>query len=147
MSYPRAQTVQQGFLLPRAAKVIPQAGVSSLFTIVGTVRILHIYGMVTTIIAGGANLSKLQFKPTGQTAVDLSGTSDINGQLVGQLASLVGPAATALNIGWGVQDATQDWIVGPGTIDLNCAAAAGTGAYRWTARWLPADVNSFMTIF
>lgn len=131
--FQRVTVVQTGLVLPRGSKTIPQNGVSSLYTISGgPIRILYLFGQVTTVIAGGANNTKLQFKPTGQTAVDLCAVADINAQAVGQFASLVGPAATALALGWGVIAGSSDWLLGPGTIDLNCVQAAGTGAYKWT---------------
>jgi hypothetical protein len=131
--FPRVTVVQSGLVLPRSAKVIPQAGVSSLYTISGgVIRVLYLFGQVTTVIAGGANNTKVQYKPTGQTAIDLCAVSDINGQAVGQLASVMGPAATPLALGYGALSGTTDWVLGPGTLDLNCVAAAGTGAYKWT---------------
>ena len=69
--FQRVTVVQTGLSLPRAPKTIPQAGVSSLYTVSGVIRVLYLYGQVTTVIAGGANNAKLQFKPTGQTAIDL----------------------------------------------------------------------------
>src|SRR5215510_15748996 len=116
-------------------KTIPQSNaVSSLFSVTGKIRIVQIVGEVTTVIAGGANNTKLQFKPTGQTAVDLCAVADIGTTplAVGQLVSVVGPFATALSTGWAGQGATARPIISAGTIDLNCSAAAGTGAFRWT---------------
>lgn len=131
--FQRVTVVQTGLVLPRGPKTIPQNGVSSLYTISGgLIHVLSLFGQVTTVIAGGANNAKVQFKPTGQTAIDLCAVADINGQAVGQLASVIGPAATALALGWGAITGTTDWLLGPGTIDLNCVQAAGTGAYKWT---------------
>ena len=129
----RVNSVQEGLKLPRTATIIPQAGVRSLYTISGVVRIRQLYGVVTTLIAGGANNAKFQFHPTGQTAIDLCAVADIGTTplVVGQLIGVVFPPATALATGWGVQDTTQDFLIGPGTIDLNCTAAAGTGAFRF----------------
>jgi hypothetical protein len=131
--FQRVTVVQSGLVLPRSPKAIPQAGVSPLYTISGgRVRVLSLFGEVTTLIAGGANNAKVQYKPTGQTAIDLCAVADINAQAVGQVASVIGPAATPLAVGWGAQSGTTDWLLGPGTIDLNCVNAAGTGAYKWT---------------
>jgi hypothetical protein len=127
----RSQTVQEGFVMPRVATTIPQAGVKSLYTISGgTIIVLQIFGVVTTTIAGGPKSTKLQAKPTGQTAIDLCAVGDINGLVAGQLVAVVGPPATALAVGWVAQGSSQHWLLPPGTIDLNCAAAAGTGALR-----------------
>lgn len=138
--FQRVTVVQNGLVLPRTATVIPQAGVKSLYTIAGgTVHIMQIRGIVTTAVAGGANVTKFQFKPSGQTAIDLCATADINGLAVGQQIGVAGPPASALLTGYGVAGASQGWNLGPGTIDLNCAAAAGTGAIRFIVRYLAED--------
>jgi len=145
--FQRVTVVQEGLKLPRTATIIPQAGVKSLYTISGVIRIRQLYGVVTTVIAGGANNTKFQFKPTGQTAIDLCAVGDIGTTplAVGQLIGVVFPPATALAMGWGVQDTTQDFLIGPGTIDLNCVAAAGTGAFRFLLAY-DGEPNSFVTL-
>ena len=138
--FQRVTVVQDGLVLPRTVTIIPQNGVKSLFTISGGVTLVQqIFGVVTTAIAGGANNTKVQFKPTGQTAVDLCAVADINGLALGQIIAVVGPAATALSTGYAAIGASSRWIVGPGTIDLNCVAAAGTGALRFVLRYQATD--------
>jgi hypothetical protein len=133
--------------MPRGATTIPQNGVRPLYTISGgIIEILGLFGVVTTVIAGGANASKFQFKPTGQTAIDLCATGEINGLAVGQLISVVGPVATALATGWGTPGASQSFRAGPGTIDLNCVAAAGTGALRFALRYQAVDPGAAISI-
>lgn len=134
--FQRVTVVQDGLVLPRTATTIPQAGVKPLYTITGgIVRIKQLYGVVTTVIAGGANATKFQFKPIGQTAIDLDATAELNGLAVGQVIGVVGPVATALATGWGVVGPSAGFIAGPGTIDLNCVAAAGTGALRFVLKY------------
>jgi len=145
--FQRVTAVQDGLVLPRTATIIPQNGVKSLYTISGgVIRIMQLYGVVTTVIAGGANNTKFQFKPTGQTAIDLCAVGDIGTAplAVGQLIAVAGPVATALATGWGVPAATQGFLAGPGTIDLNCAAAAGTGALRFVLAYMTRDPGAFV---
>jgi hypothetical protein len=139
MSWQRVTLAQNGLPLAGMPKTIPQNGVSSLFTVQGKIRVVQLVGEVTTAIAGGANNAKLQFKPTGQTAVDMCAVADIGTAplAIGQLLSVVGPVATALSTGWLATGASTNPIISSGTIDLNCAAAAGTGAIRWTLIYLP----------
>jgi hypothetical protein len=145
--FQRVTVVQEGLVLPRVATTIPQAGVRPLFTISGgVVRIIQLFGVVTTVIAGGANNAKFQFKPIGQTAIDLCAVADINALAVGQLIGLTWPSTTALAIGWGISGASQGFLGGPGTIDLNCVAAAGTGALRFVLRYQAADPGGFVSI-
>jgi hypothetical protein len=145
--FQRVTVVQNGLTLPRGATLIPQAGVKPLFTISGgIIEILGISGMVTTLIAGGANVTKFQFKPTGQTAIDLCATTDINGLTVGQLLGTAGPLASALLTGYGIVGASTTFRAGPGTIDLNCAAAAGTGAVRVTLRYQSIDPGGVVAL-
>jgi hypothetical protein len=141
--FQRVTVVQNGLVLPRTATTIPQAGVKSLYTISGgTVVVLQIRGVVTTVIAGGANATKFQFKPSGQTAIDLCATAELNGLAVNQQIGVAGPPASALLTGYGIAGASQGVILGPGTIDLNCVAAAGTGALRFIVRYLTEDPSA-----
>jgi hypothetical protein len=146
--FQRVTVVQNGLILPRVATSIPQNGVKALYTISGgSVEILDLYGVVTTVIAGGANNAKFQFKPTGQTAIDLCAVGDIGTAplAVGQMIGRAGPVATALATGWGIVGPSQSFRAGPGTLDLNCAAAAGTGALRFVLRFA-AEPGAFVTI-
>jgi hypothetical protein len=147
--FQRVTIVQTGLVLPRGATTIPQNGVKALFTLSGgIIEILGLFGVVTTVIAGGANNTKFQFKPTGQTAVDLCAVADIGTAplAVGQMIGVVGPVATAMATGWGVPASSQGFRAGPGTIDLNCAAAAGTGALRFVVRYQAVDPGAAIVI-
>jgi hypothetical protein len=112
------------------------------------IRILGLFGVVTTVIAGGANNTKFQFKPTGQTAIDLCAVGDIGTTPlgVGQIIAVAGPVATALLTGLGVPGPSQSFLAGPGTIDLNCTAAAGTGALRFVMRFQAVDPGAFASL-
>jgi len=145
--FQRVTVVQDGLVLPRGATTIPQNGVKSLFTISGgVIRIVQLFGVVTTVIAGGANNAKFQFKPTGQTAIDLCAVGDIGTTplAVGQMLGAAGPVATALLTGWGIAGASQSFYAGPGTIDINCSPAAGTGAVRFVVRYQAVDPGAFL---
>jgi hypothetical protein len=147
--FQRVTVVQDGVVLPRVATTIPQNGVKSLYTIQGgLIRIMQIFGVVTTVIAGGANNTKFQFKPTGQTAIDLCAVADIGTAplAVGQLIAPAGAVATAMLTGYGLAGSTISFYAGPGTIDLNCTAAAGTGALRFVMRYQAVDPGAAITI-
>jgi hypothetical protein len=147
--FQRVTVVQSGLVVPRGPTTIPQAAVKPLFTIAGgVIEILSLFGVVTTVIAGGANNTKFQYKPTGQTAIDLCAVADIGTAplAVGQLIGVVGPLATAMATGWGILGASQGFRAGPGTLDLNCAAAAGTGALRFVVRYQTTDPGAVVSI-
>jgi hypothetical protein len=59
---------------------------------------------------------------------------------------VVGPVATAMATGWGTPSSSQGFRAGPGTIDLNCVAAAGTGALRFVVRYQAVDPNAAISI-
>ena len=142
MLFQRTTVAQDGLVLPRVATIIPQNGVKSLYTISGgIIRIIQIFGVVTTIIAGGVNNAKFQFKPTGQTAVDLCAVADIGTAplAVGKIIAPAGAVATAMLADWDIAGSTISFYAGPGTIDLNCTAAAGTGALRFVLRYQALD--------
>jgi hypothetical protein len=144
--FQRVTVVQDGLVLPRMTTTIPQAGVKALYTITGgVIRIMQLYGVVTTPIGGGANNTKFQFKPTGQGAIDLCAVADISTLVAGQLIAPTGPLATAMTTGYGVLGTSLSFYAGPGTIDLNCVAAAGTGAFRFYLKY-QLEPGAFVTI-
>ncbi len=143
----KVQLGDDALRLPRPATLLGQGATPrSLYTISGgAVRILSIVGIVTTVVQAQANATKLQAKATGQTAVDMCATGDINALAVGQVCGITGVAATALQFGWAIVGQTTPWIVLPGTIDQLCAAAS-TGAMRWVLRYLPLDPGAVVSL-
>jgi hypothetical protein len=146
MPYTRVQAVERGLRLPRGATTLAQTGVKSLYTVVGgAIRVISLQGFVTTAIQAQANATKIQAKATGQTAVDMCATGDINGLALGQAVGITGVAATGLQMGWAILGTTTPWIVLPGTIDMNCAAS-NTGAFSWVLSWEPISPGCFVQL-
>lgn len=147
MSLWRVQLGDDALRLPRPATLLAQSPTPRpLFTVSGgAVRVLSIIGICTTVVQAQANATKLQAKATGQTAVDMCATGELNGLAVGQVIGITGVAATALQLGWAIVGQTTPWIVLPGTIDMNCAAAS-TGAFRWVLRYLPMEAGAVVAL-
>jgi hypothetical protein len=137
----KVQLGDDALRLPKAPTTLAQAGVKSLYSINGPIRLLSIHGIVTTAIQAQANGTKLQFKPTGQTAIDLCAVGDITGLAVGQLVGMTGIAANALAFGWGIVGQTTPWMLSAGTLDMNCVASS-SGAIEWILRYLPLRPNA-----
>lgn len=125
---------------------LAQTGDLSLFTITGgKVRILGIYGEVTTVIQTQANATKLKHNPSGTGSdVDLCATLDITADAVRTIYSIVGVLATAMKSTTLGVVAPADNIPAPGivldkgVIELDCAAS-NTGQVQWTVEWVPVD--------
>jgi hypothetical protein len=117
---------------------LPASTYGTLFTVTGSCRILDIVGEVTTAIQAQACATKLTATPTVGSAVDLSSTLDINGHAVGQVYTITGTLATAMQTNAnGVIVAQAASIVVPaGTIGLT-TAATNTGAIKWLCRYIP----------
>jgi len=123
----------------RATSNLPQTADGALFRITGgKVRVLGIYGEVTTAIQNQANNTKLKHNPSGVGAdVDLCGVLNIAADAVGQVYSITGTLATALKSTtlWMVAPADDiaapGLVLGPGDIELDCAAS-NTGQVKWT---------------
>ncbi len=130
----------------RPAAALPQTAAGTLFNITGgKVRILGIYGEVTTVIQTQANATKLQFVSTTPGATtDLCGTLDITAKAVGSVFSITGTLATAMKVTTNNMVVPADdlaapgLVLGAGAIKLNCAAS-NTGATKWTVLWVPID--------
>lgn len=132
----------------RAAALPPQTADGSLFTITGYIRVIGIYGIVTTAIGAVANATKLKHNPSGVGAdVDLCATLDINADAVGQVYTIVGVLATAMK-------STTLWlavpadsipapglVLGPGILEIDCAGSSGTGAIKWILVWEPVSLD------
>lgn len=137
----------------RATAALPQTAAGALFRITGgKIRVTSIIGEVTTVIETKANATKLSHNPSGVGAtVDLCGTLDITADAVGTLYSIVGVLATAMK-------STTLWLVipsdnipapglilGPGDIELNCAAS-NTGSVKWTLTYELVDVGAVVSV-
>lgn len=125
---------------------LPQTGNSNLFAITGDVFVVAITGVVTTAIGAVANATKLQVVCGALTAVDLCGTTDINGFAAGYLLTPITSFATALgNNANGVVVGTAPIGVliacgttGAGVIRVNTAGSdGGTGRIRWSVAYMP----------
>lgn len=144
MSAPFSRRVPQ--IVERATANLPQTTATDYFTITGgKVRIIGIYGEVTTVIQTQTNNAKLQFASTSPGATtDLCAVLDITADAVGTLYSITGTLATALkattnNMVVPADDlAAPGLILGPGTIKLSCSAS-NTGATKWTLIYVPID--------
>jgi hypothetical protein len=127
-------------ILERVTKLIPQTADEALFRITGgKIRVLQIYGEVTTAIGAVANATKLKHNPSGTGSdVDLCATLDINADAVGQVYSIVGVLATAMKSTtlWLVVPADSipapGLVLGPGDIEIDCAGSSVTGKVKWT---------------
>lgn len=139
-------TLRTNRITERPAASLPQIADEALFRITGgKVRILGIYGEVTTVIQNQANNTKLKHNPAGTGSdVDLCAALNIANDAVGQIYSIVGVLATAMKSTtlWLVAPADDiPWpglVLAPGDIELDCAAA-NTGQVKWTVVWQPID--------
>ena len=134
--------MNNGQIVQKADVALAQTGVLSLFTIAGgPVEVKIIYGVVGTVVQAQANATKLQAKATGQSAVDLCATLDINALAAGKIFTITGVLATAATAGFAAVRQTTPLILLPGTIDLNCAASS-TGTIRWVVYYVPLEVGA-----
>jgi hypothetical protein len=125
---------------------LAQTGDLELFRISGgKVRILGIYGEVTTVIQTQANATKLKHNPDGTGSdVDLCATLDITADAVRTIYTIVGVLATAMKSTTLGVVVPADNIPAPGivldegAIELDCAAS-NTGQVQWTVEWVPVD--------
>lgn len=130
----------------RPTSGLPATGDLSLFTVTGgRVILTSLVGVVTTIIQAQANAIKLKSVPTTGTAVDISGTRDVNAFEVGALISLDGTAlSTALsgtNAGAALAMTRAGLVIPIGAIKVN-TAATNTGAVQWTMTYIPYDTGA-----
>lgn len=150
MSAPFSRRVPQ--IVERATAALPQTADGALFRITGgKVRVLGIYGEVTTAIQNQANDTKLKHNPSGTGSdVDLCAALNIANDAVGQIYSITGTLATAMKSTtlWLVAPADDiagpGLVLAPGDIELDCAAS-NTGSVKWTLIYVPIDSAGVVT--
>ena len=117
----------------------------------GDILVTHLYGIVTTLIAGGAPVPRIQHTPDGGALTPMcAAAADIiadaidtiytwDGTIAGQLA----PAgAASVGVGYtGMQVGYQ--VLVPGVISITDANAAATGGViDWILHYVPLDTDS-----
>jgi hypothetical protein len=133
-----------GNITSRADKVLPQTATETLFTVtVAPIWLFHIYGQVGTVIQAQADTMKLQVIQTGQVAVDMCATLDLNAAAALIYLGITGTAANAAVKGFGLPIQATAWLVPVGTISL-ITSASNTGTARWVAHWAPAEAGGLL---
>lgn len=130
------------FIAYRATATLPQATNAAIFTITGRVKLLDIFGTVTTAIQNQANATKLTMDATavGLANVDICATLDIANDAVGTVYNITGTFATAL-IGASNAAAVSQAVpvtLEAGSLLLDCTNS-NSGSVKWEARYLPID--------
>jgi hypothetical protein len=115
----------------------------NIFTFIGSILILQIWGRVTTAIQAQATTIKLSVTSDAQSAYDICATKDANAFAAGSLLSITGTAAGAMV---GTTAVGSIAPVQAGKILATCVTsgvilatygAASTGAILWNMRWIP----------
>lgn len=132
------------------SKTITAATVD-LFNVVGNVKIVEIFGRVTTVMDATATTVKLAFDATVTAAVtDLCGTVTVTSDVLGTLYSIVGVAATAATESAGVyilpaaKLPAEGIILPAGKIQM-VGSAINTGVIEWTVVYFPVSSTGAVT--
>lgn len=151
MGVPFTRSIRK--ILERPTAALPQTTDGALFRITGgKIRVIGIYGEVTTAIQNQANNTKLKHNPSNSGSdVDLCAVLNIANDAVGQIYSIVGVLATAM------KSTTENLVVpadnipapglvlGPGDIELDCAAS-NTGSVKWTLEYEVVDAGANVAV-
>jgi hypothetical protein len=138
---------QQAPRLATAANASPLT-TGDLFDYTGSIKILDIIGVVTTVVQAQATTIQLSITADALAAYDICATVDANGFDVGTILSITGTAANAM-VGTDAQGA-----IAPGQANSVIASsitsgvigvtfgAASTGAITWYLLWQPLVVGA-----
>jgi len=145
-----AQKTTMGIKVARGAADVINGATVPLYTVAGGMVAVHgLVGIVSAFaLDGGASATKYSANPTTGTANDLCATADINAAEIGQMLSLTGEPATAMQVGsGGVPLCTAPICVNIGTIDIISAADIGTGGglVGFTIYYTPIDTGATIT--
>lgn len=123
----------------RATATLPQTATGALFTVTGRVKLLGIYGEVTTILGATATNAKLIATPTVGSAVDICAAVAVANLAVGTQLGITGTFANAMMATNGaILAQVTPTIIKAGTIGLN-TTANNTGSVKWRVEYLPID--------
>jgi hypothetical protein len=118
-------------------------GLTTLFTITGSVKITDIVGIVGGTAFGAASTeTKLTVTCDSLTAVDICAVVDLTGAAVGTSYHITGTLANAAVLGVNgvtIAQATPILVMPTATalIKMSNAGAANAGRMRWKVRWEP----------
>ncbi len=128
-----------GVTTSRATATLPQSTTGNLFSITGgRIIVTTIVGEVTVAIQNQANNTKLTATNVAASiTTDICAVVSTANAAVGTLFGITGTFATAASLGTAVPQ-TNEIIVGPGFIRLDCAAS-NTGSMKWDLLWIPLD--------
>lgn len=132
------------------SKTITAATVD-LFNVVGNVKVVELFGRVTTVMDGTATTVKLQFDPTVTgAATDLCATVTVTSDVLGTLYSIVGVAATAATESAAIYllpaaKLPAEGIVLPAGKITQVGSAINTGVIEWTVVYFPVSSGGAIT--
>lgn len=141
---PDIARVNDGILIERAAAVLPATTTSAIFTVTGTVRIVDLYGVCTTVCSATATNLSIVHVPTSGTNLTIANTLAIASFAAGTyvFAELDGTALVGTTAVSGVVSiGSFSAILGAGSISLT-TSATNTGAFRWVCRYVPIEAGS-----
>lgn len=142
------QTGSSDVLAPAA---LPQGTAIALWNVTGIVEVISVFGIISTVIGGVANATKLVANSTAGTDTDLCATVDINAAAVGGILSLTGTFANAMILTPGNTTAPTGAFesqagritVTNGSIDVDCAGSdGGGGRVDWILVWRPISIGA-----
>ncbi len=128
--------------------ISPTAATVDLFTVTGRVKVLELFGRVTTAMDATVTTIKPVFDATVTASVtDLAGTVAVTSDALGQLYSIVGVAATGTTESAGVyllpaaKLAAEGIILPAGKIQMT-GSAANAGVIEWTVVYVPVSTGA-----
>lgn len=133
------------------SKTVSSITTANLFNIAdGPIKVVDIIGFITTVIAAGANNTKLVYTSTGGAAIDLCAVANIASTAVRKNLSITGVKANALQVSADdgvtvrVLGSVAHVILQPGIISMNCLSTT-TGAIKWDLLYEPINVSATVT--
>lgn len=140
----RAPSARQ--TVSRAAALLTSASPNNIFTVVGAIRVLDIFGRVDVVIANTACTVRLGALSTGLSEVFMSAASASVAQAaVGTIISIDGTAANAAILSANQARVAQatPWDVHTGVIRITNSGSPATGTVSWHMLYEPIAPGSY----
>ena len=128
--------------------VSPTNSTIDLFTVTGRVKVIELFGRVTTVMSATATTIKPVFDATVTAAVtDLAAAVTVTSDVLGTLYSIVGVAATAATESAAIYllpaaKLPSEGIILPAGKMQQTGTAANTGVIEWTCVYVPLSTGA-----
>lgn len=146
----RVSDINRGLKVIKSASSCAATADVSLFTVVGQVALLGLYGTCDGAMQAAATTILIKHTPTGGTVTPLSiASGSLSAKAANTLLTLPAAVGSALTISTGegaaLLSAAPIYVLNPGILAMTVGAATNTQTVTWVLLYVPITAGSYVT--